>query len=144
MDPRITTVRLLIERNPLTSQESLAAAVNLSHSRLRRLFRRESSVTLCAYVRQVRLEGAVRLLRETFLSVKEIAAASGFNDQCHFVRTFRRQFGAPPGRYRSLSTERDCAGHVELRDAGSSSDAAAAWQESRKATPAQNTEPLTR
>jgi AraC-like DNA-binding protein len=32
--------------------------------------------------------------------VTEVAAASGFTDQSHFTRHFKRAFGVPPGRWR--------------------------------------------
>jgi AraC family transcriptional regulator len=43
---------------------------------------------------------ALGLLAETEMSLAEIAVASGFADQSHFCREFRRFVGAPPSRYR--------------------------------------------
>ena len=40
------------------------------------------------------------LLRETDLSVTEIAMASGFASPMVFIKTFRSRFGHSPGQYR--------------------------------------------
>jgi len=44
---------------------------------------------------------AVRLLRFSDLSIKEIAARLGFNDQFAFSKAFKRQRGVAPLDYRS-------------------------------------------
>ncbi|WP_176317025.1 helix-turn-helix domain-containing protein, partial [Burkholderia vietnamiensis] len=33
------------------------------------------------------------------VAVAQVAAASGFVDQSHFTRHFKRMFGVPPGRW---------------------------------------------
>jgi AraC-like DNA-binding protein len=49
------------------------------------------------YLLSRRLEQAERLLRETQLPLSEIAAATGFSDQSHLARHFRRRTGMSPG-----------------------------------------------
>jgi len=107
MDARIARALALIEKNPNMPPESLAAAANLSMSRLRYLFRLHTSTPLAAYMRSRRLAAAEELLRHTFFTVKEVAATSGFAGQSHFVRTFRRQFGLPPATYRQAVNSRN-------------------------------------
>lgn len=51
------------------------------------------------YIQSVRLNLAARMLRETQMSVSEIATASGFNSLIHFSASFRKQYGVPPSRY---------------------------------------------
>jgi two-component system response regulator YesN len=58
-------------------------------------------MTFVAYITRVRLTQALRLLRETELSVAEIAASAGFSDQSYFDRRFRRAFGKTPREYRA-------------------------------------------
>lgn len=104
MDLRIARVRELLAscdpHNPNFSE--IARAVNLSSSRLRHLFKSNVGCSLRSYVRQIRLKRADTLLRTTFLSVKEIAAATGANNESHFVRSFKKEYGNPPARYRKL------------------------------------------
>ena len=56
-----------------------------------------------AYVNHVRLTNGVRLLRETGLTVAEIASTVGFWDQSYFDKRFKRAFGTTPIRFRSAS-----------------------------------------
>lgn len=49
---------------------------------------------------RIRLAHAAELLLATHLSVSEVGAASGFENNCSFSRAFRAQFGSPPSLYR--------------------------------------------
>lgn len=49
---------------------------------------------------RLRLEQAAQLLHETRLSVSEIGAACGFENNCSFSRAFRGHYGMPPSLYR--------------------------------------------
>ena len=48
----------------------------------------------------MRLANGSRLLRETSLSVAEIASAVGFADQSYFDKRFKRAFGRTPMAFR--------------------------------------------
>jgi len=48
------------------------------------------------------MEKAALLLGTTFLSVKEIADKAGLGDTSHFVRDFKKMFGATPTAYRRV------------------------------------------
>lgn len=49
---------------------------------------------------RMRLRHAVKLLQQTRLSVSEVGAACGFENNCSFSRAFRAQFGVPPSLHR--------------------------------------------
>jgi AraC family transcriptional regulator of arabinose operon len=87
-----------IERAP--SLKELAHSMNLSYSRLRHLFKSEMGVTPTQYLRLLRMQQTRELLETTYLSVKEIMATVGVNDESHFVREFKRMFGQTPTEYR--------------------------------------------
>ena len=78
----------------------MAQIVNLSPSRLRYLFKKETGVAPAHYLRTFRLEQAKELLETTFLSVKEIIRSIGVNDQSHFIREFKKSYGLTPAQYR--------------------------------------------
>jgi AraC family transcriptional regulator of arabinose operon len=78
----------------------LARSVNLSRSRFAHLFRAQTGISPARYLRDFRLDRARLLLETTFLSVKEVMAAVGFNDPSHFSRDFHRVFGASPREWR--------------------------------------------
>lgn len=78
----------------------VAHRVGQSPRQLDRLFRRHLQHAPAAYYRALRLDRAARLLRQTALSVGEIAAATGFASSAHLARHFRGRYGASPGNYR--------------------------------------------
>ena len=53
-----------------------------------------------AMAARLRLARASRLLSETTLSVSEIGAVCGFENNCSFSRAFRERYGMPPSIYR--------------------------------------------
>lgn len=80
--------------------EELAHLVNLSPSRLRHLFKRDTGQTLTQYLVSQRLNQARVLLETTHLSVKEIMNRVGISDSSHFARDFKKLFGLTPTTYR--------------------------------------------
>lgn len=72
----------------------------LSTSRLQALFREVTGYPPLDYLRRLRVEEARRLLADQQLSVKEIAALTGFRDTSHLSKVFRRIDGLSPARYR--------------------------------------------
>ncbi|MFZ4774813.1 MAG: helix-turn-helix domain-containing protein [Terrimicrobiaceae bacterium] len=52
------------------------------------------------YLQQLRIAEACRLLVETSLRIKDIALATGFDDELYFSRRFRIEVGRPPREYR--------------------------------------------
>ena len=97
-DPRIRFVLALMERHRATplSIDELAQAVNLSPAHLRRLFQRELGCSPARMSRELRLDHARHLLQTSFLTVKEVMAATGWNDPSHFSREFKRRHGQAP------------------------------------------------
>ena len=52
----------------------------------------------------IRIENAKQLLRDTSLSVIDIAANVGYDSSEHFIRKFRSATGKTPGEYRHGSS----------------------------------------
>lgn len=77
----------------------LAASVNLSVFQLIRLFREATGAPPYAYLEQIRIDRAITMLRGG-MAVSEVAHRTGFSDQSHLTRFFKRLTGVPPGRYR--------------------------------------------
>jgi AraC-like DNA-binding protein len=80
------------------SADDLARAVGLSRFQLYRQFRERYGVAPSAYLRQVRLREARRRLAAG-AAIAEVAAATGFADQSHLTRWFRRTYGITPRVY---------------------------------------------
>src|SRR5579862_7119081 len=80
---------------------SLADEVGISRSALVERFTRYLSEPPMAYLTRWRLQLAARSLERTSRGVAEIASEVGYESEAAFNRAFKREFGRPPGRYRS-------------------------------------------
>ena len=79
----------------------LADEVGISRSALIERFTRYLSEPPMTYLTRWRLQLAARSLEKTSRGVAEIAADIGYESEAAFNRAFKREFGQPPGRYRS-------------------------------------------
>lgn len=77
-----------------------ARLVAMSEPQFMKTFKRVGGMTLVAYLNHVRLAHGARLLRETSLTIAEIAGAVGFSDQSYFDKRFKRAFGQTPKEFR--------------------------------------------
>jgi transcriptional regulator GlxA family with amidase domain len=64
----------------------VAALIGMSVSDFSRVFHASAGMTFAAYLLQVRLDAAKRLMRSPRRSLYDIAVASGFGDQSNFSR----------------------------------------------------------
>ena len=79
----------------------LADEVGISRSALVERFTRYLAEPPMTYLTRWRLQLAARSLEKTSRGVAEIAAEVGYESEAAFNRAFKREFGQPPGRYRS-------------------------------------------
>src|SRR6056297_3113325 len=84
---------------PLTL-DRLAGTAGLSPRQLNRLFTEKLGRSTMRYYRELRLDKAQSLLRNSPLSLTEIALATGFASSSHFSRVYAQHFGGPPSSYR--------------------------------------------
>jgi AraC-like DNA-binding protein len=80
------------------SLDDLALATGMSPFTLLRAFRGETGLPPHAYLNQLRVRLARRLL-DRGVTPAEVAAEVGFADQAHLTRHFKRVVGVPPGSY---------------------------------------------
>ncbi len=78
----------------------LAAAAGISPRQLNRVFRQRLGRSTMSYYRELRLDKAMNLLRNSPLPLTAIALATGFANSSHFARLFARHFGSPPSSFR--------------------------------------------
>jgi AraC-like DNA-binding protein len=81
--------------------EALACEVNLNERYLISLFRSATGIPPHQFQIAVRVDNARRLLPSA-TPLSTIATASGFADQSHFNRHFKRQYGFTPGAFRRM------------------------------------------
>jgi AraC-like DNA-binding protein len=77
-----------------------AAVAGMSLPQFMKTFKKVAGMTPMAYLNHVRLAHGSRLLRETSLTIAEIASAVGFSDQSYFDKRFKRAFGRTPTSFR--------------------------------------------
>lgn len=96
----IKQIKIYLQENysqNITLQQ-LATLSDLNRSYLIRVFRDEVGLPPYAYLTQIRVERAKRLLVEG-QPLTQVALAVGFADQSHLTRFFKRIVGVTPGRY---------------------------------------------
>lgn len=82
------------------SAEQLSMEVGLSKDKLQAGLQVRAGHTLHKYLQQVRLEKAKELLALTNDPVKAVADASGFVNESHFCKVFRKMHLISPVEYR--------------------------------------------
>ncbi len=80
--------------------EDLADEFGVSASYLSRLFKKETGVSVSAYIREQKMEIAKNLLRFSDYSMADIANRLSFSSQSHFIQQFRETVGMTPKKYR--------------------------------------------
>ncbi|MCR5284471.1 MAG: response regulator [Treponema sp.] len=105
------------EENPIIKKVCTYVDENLSHDisldtaadfagvssfYLSKLFKEEKGETFINFISDKRLEKSRKLLSETNLSIKEITAEVGYNDQNYFSRIFKNKYGISPKEYRKV------------------------------------------
>ncbi|XCA84940.1 AraC family transcriptional regulator [Exiguobacterium mexicanum] len=86
------------------SLEDIAAAGGLSRAECCRYFSKWGDISPLAYVQDVRMQRAARLLYETDSPVAEVANRLGFTSVSHFVQTFKKVHNRTPLAFRKQKT----------------------------------------
>jgi AraC-like DNA-binding protein len=77
----------------------IADHVNLSRSRIYRVFMQQIFISPLQYLTDYRIREAIRLLEQRKGSIKEIADAVGIEDQVYFSSMFKKVTGKSPKNY---------------------------------------------
>jgi AraC family transcriptional regulator len=104
-NPRWATllIEILNDRwNENLSLDELSRLVRVHPVTISKFFPNYFSCTLGEYVRKIRIEKATTLIRETHLSLTDVAHQCGFFDQSHFIRVFKQTTGFLPMRYKKI------------------------------------------
>jgi AraC-like DNA-binding protein len=100
LERRVIKVVELVESGRALTIRALAAEFRLSPSYLQRLFKQETGICMGEWLSEMRLQRAAYLLSNSYLSVKEITHAVGYEHTSSFIRAFERRFHRAPARYR--------------------------------------------
>lgn len=101
-DPKISEAVRHVHSRPGAdwTVHALAERVALSPSRFAARFRETMGESVMGYVARWRANVACRLLRETDLSMDDVAARVGYDSVPAFSRAFKAQVGLPPAKWR--------------------------------------------
>ncbi|MGN7786147.1 chromate resistance protein ChrB domain-containing protein [Niabella sp. 22666] len=81
--------------------KKLSSELELNPSYLSREFSKYfDDLNFGDYVRKKRIEKAIELMANPRISLTEISYLTGFSDQSHFTRIFRKQLGESPSQFR--------------------------------------------
>jgi AraC-like DNA-binding protein len=87
-----------IEETDFTA-EILANELKISQRQLYRKIKAISGCTVHEFITKVRMDHAENLLRNSDLSISQIAFKVGFSEASNFSRTFSKHFGCSPSQY---------------------------------------------
>jgi AraC family transcriptional regulator len=82
--------------------KELSAIVGIHPVTISKNFTRYFGCTLGEYIRKIRIEKAIGMIRTTNLTLTDIAFTCGFADQSHFIRTFTKYTGTLPLHFRKI------------------------------------------
>ena len=85
--------------------DELLKIAHMSRSNLMRVFRAATGQSPIEYLLRLRIQKAMSLLRNSGLTITEIAMEVGFNDSNYFTRQFKRIHGQSPRRFRAQVTQ---------------------------------------
>jgi signal transduction histidine kinase/DNA-binding response OmpR family regulator len=80
--------------------ESMAKALGMSRVQLYKRLLPVTGSTPTEFIREIRLRRAEQLLRESQLSISEVAYRVGFNNPRYFSKYFKEMYGVMPSQYK--------------------------------------------
>jgi hypothetical protein len=90
-----------IDMNLTLSLTEMAESVDVNPAYISRTFARYfDDLSFGEYIRKLRIDKSIQLLESTDYTLTEIAYLTGFSDQSHFTRIFKKQTGKIPSVYR--------------------------------------------
>ena len=81
--------------------ESLSKQYLINPTTLKTMFKSVYGASIAAHIKEHRMEQAAKLLRETSLSIAEIAGSVGYDSQSRFTAAFKAYWGKLPKDYRN-------------------------------------------
>lgn len=90
-----------IDTNLTLNLTEISEGLNVHPAYLSRQFSKYfDNLTFGEYIRKLRVDKAIHLLHHTAHSLSEIAYLTGFSDQSHFTRIFKKHTGQNPSDYK--------------------------------------------
>lgn len=84
--------------------KDISSAGNCCKTKCTSLFQKYLNTSPIIYLNRYRLEKSIFLLRNTAMSITEIAYTCGFSNTSYFCELFHKYYNTSPGRFRSGTT----------------------------------------
>ncbi|PKM60767.1 MAG: hypothetical protein CVU99_06460 [Firmicutes bacterium HGW-Firmicutes-4] len=86
--------------NKITLQK-MAAYLHVSDSYLSKLFKKETGISFTQYLNEIRISRSKDLLKNTQMSIVDVALFVGYEDQSYFTKVFKQVTSITPKKYQS-------------------------------------------
>ena len=100
ISPAINRINTNLYDSSRVAEAELARVCAMSVSNFRRVFKLETGLSPKAYITKARMDYAEYLLKNTNITITEIAEKLGYNAVCGFNKIFSSVFGISPSGYR--------------------------------------------
>lgn len=95
------TLQDQVDTNLSLSLKEISKALDVHPAYLSREFSKYfNNLSFGEYIRKLRIEKAIQFLNSSNYSLSEIAYLTGFSDQSHFTRIFKKHIGKSPSAYK--------------------------------------------
>ena len=115
---KITDILVENLSNERFGVSELAHEMGMSRSNLLRKVKKHAKLSVSQFIRQVRLQKSMEMLKQGSLNVSEASYQVGFGSTSYFIKCFREYYGYPPGEVGKRDTVEvppGPAGHARRR-----------------------------
>ena len=81
------------------NRETVAEKLNINPSHISKLFHQFGDTNFNTFLKELRMELAIDLIKENIFTVDEIAQQCGFENTPYFISSFKKYYGVTPGKY---------------------------------------------
>ncbi len=103
---------ILRNLNQKLNVEEISQKVGISHDYLEKLFKRELGITVGNFILSSRVQSSQKLLKNSNMSISEIAIAMGFSSSSHYIKAYKSIYNITPSKHRGRFKNRYLADEI--------------------------------
>ena len=86
---------------------TVSSYISMNYTLFSYSFKQYTGQNFVNYLKEIRLKAARELLEKTDDKIIDIAHQVGYDNEKHFLKTFKSELGVSPGEYRKTMRRRD-------------------------------------